>query len=125
VRQKRDAVRFRHSGAVLVAALVAAIGAVPVASAGGWYTPVLLVPLLVAAWAWRAGTDADPAGLRVRAALGQRRVPWSAVSELGTDARGRAVARLRDGGLLRLPAVRGPDLPRLVAASGADLTTAP
>jgi hypothetical protein len=113
--------RFRHSGALIVAALVAAIGAVPVASAGWYFLPALLVPLLLAVWAWRAGTDADPRGLRLRAALGQRRVPWSDVAELAADERGRATARLRDGRVLPLPAVRAADLPRLVAASGQEL----
>jgi hypothetical protein len=114
--------RFRHSGALIVAALVAAIGAVPVATAGWYFLPALLVPLLLALWAWRAGTDADPRGLRLRAALGQRRVPWSEVAELATDDRGRAAARLRDGRVLPLPAVRAADLPRLIAASGRELT---
>jgi hypothetical protein len=101
-----------------VAALIAAIAAIPLASAAWYLLPAVLAPLLVAAWAWRAGTDADPEGLRLRAVLGQRRVPWSSVAELAGDGRGRAVARLADGRVLPLPAVRTADLPRLVAASG-------
>jgi hypothetical protein len=116
-------VRFRRSGAVGVAALIAAIGAVPLASAGWFYLPALLAPLLVAAWAWRSGTDADADGLRLRAALGQRRVPWSDVAELAGDERGGAEARLSDGRVVPLPAVRAADLPRLVAASGARLSS--
>jgi hypothetical protein len=110
--------RFRHSGAVAVAAVVAAIGAVPLATAGWYYLPAVLVPLLIAAWAWRSGTDADASGLRVRATFGQRRVAWTDVVELAADDRGRATALLSDGWVLSLPAVRATDLPRLVAAAG-------
>lgn len=113
-----NTVRFRHSQAILVAAIIAFIGALPIGSARWFLTPVLLVPLLVAVWAWRAGTDADPSGLWLRALVGRRHIPWSAVVELAPDARGRAAARLRDGQTIVLPAVRAADLPRLVAASG-------
>ncbi|WP_092375242.1 PH domain-containing protein [Micromonospora phaseoli] len=115
---RSDTVRFRHHQAILVAAIVATIGALPLASARAYLLPVLLVPVTVAVWAWRAGTDADDRGLRLRALAGQRRIPWEQVVELGSDPRGRAVAQLGDGQVLVLPAVRRQDLPRLVAAAG-------
>ncbi|MFJ2083229.1 PH domain-containing protein [Micromonospora chokoriensis] len=115
---KSDTVRFRHNQAILVAAVIALIGALPLASARSYLLPVLLVPLAVAVWAWRAGTDADAEGLRVRALAGQRRIAWDQVIELVPDERGRAVARLDDGQHVTLPAVRGVDLPRLVSATG-------
>ncbi|MFI7022630.1 PH domain-containing protein [Micromonospora sp. NPDC049900] len=115
---RSDTTRFRHNQAILVAAIVATIGALPLAGARSYLLPVLLVPLAVAVWAWRAGTDADLAGLRLRALAGQRRIPWDQVAELGADPQGRAVARLDDGEQLLLPAVRREDLPRLVAAAG-------
>ncbi|MET8230435.1 PH domain-containing protein [Micromonospora sp. NPDC005298] len=115
---KSDTVRFRHNQAILVAAVIAFIGALPLANARGYLLPVLLVPLGVAVWAWRAGTDADARGLRLRALLGQRRIDWEQVVELTSDTRGRAVARLDDGQQVTLPAVRGVDLPHLVSASG-------
>ncbi|MER5453986.1 MULTISPECIES: PH domain-containing protein [unclassified Micromonospora] len=115
---RSDTTRFRHNQAILVAAIVATIGALPLAGARAYLLPVLLVPLAVAVWAWRAGTDADLGGLRLRALAGQRRIPWDQVAELGADPRGRAVARLDDGEQLLLPAVRREDLPRLVAAAG-------
>ncbi|MGI5213547.1 PH domain-containing protein [Plantactinospora sp. CA-290183] len=102
--------------------MIAFLGALPLASSRWFLTPLLLVPLAVGVWAWRAGTDADAAGLRVRALFGQRRIPWAEVAELATDARGQAVVRLRDGRLAALPAVRSVDLPDLVAASGHPLT---
>ncbi|QOC93154.1 PH domain-containing protein [Micromonospora craniellae] len=115
---RSDTTRFRHNQAILVAAIVATLGSLPLASARAYLLPVLLLPLAVAVWAWRAGTDADLAGLRLRALAGQRRIPWDQVVELGADPRGRARARLDDGEQLMLPAVRREDLPRLVAAAG-------
>ncbi|MEV0002086.1 PH domain-containing protein [Micromonospora sp. NPDC050980] len=118
---RADTVRFRHNQAILAAAIVAFIGALPLATARWWLLWVLLVPLAVGVWAWRAGTDVDDRELRLRAVVGQRRVPWTRVAELGADPRGRAVARLDDGQVLALPAVRATDLPRLIAATGQDL----
>ncbi|WP_203992936.1 PH domain-containing protein [Micromonospora lutea] len=117
---RTDTARFRHNQAILVGAIVATIGALPLASARTYLLPVLAVPLAVAVWAWRAGTDADVQGLRVRALAGELRIPWDQVVELTADPRGRAVARLDDGRWFMLPAVRGADLPRLVAAAGHD-----
>ena len=116
-----DVVRFRHNQAILVAAVIAFIGALPLANARWYLAPVLLVPLAVGVWAWRAGTDADARELRVRALAGQRRIGWDHVVELATDPRGRAVARLDDGQQVLLPAVRGTDLPRLVSSTGQSL----
>lgn len=110
--------RFRHHAALAVAAVIALIGAVPLAATTWYLTPVLLIPLAVAIWAWRAGTDVNPDGLVVRALLGRRRIPWSAVAELATDRRGRAVATLADGTAVPLTAVTGDDLPRLLSAGG-------
>ncbi|MEU7616035.1 PH domain-containing protein [Micromonospora rifamycinica] len=115
---RADTIRFRHHQAVLVAAVIATIGALPLAAARTYLLPVLLVPLVVAAWAWRSGTDADRRELRVRALVGSRRVPWEQVVELTADPRGRAVVRLADGQQLPLPAVQGVDLPRLVSITG-------
>ncbi|MEU7752139.1 PH domain-containing protein [Micromonospora sp. NPDC049101] len=118
---KPDTVRFRYNQAILVAAVIAFIGALPLADARAYLLPVLLVPLAVGVWAWRAGTDADARELRVRALVGQRRIGWDRVLELTTDHRGRAVARLDDGQQIALPAVRSVDLPRLVSATGQTL----
>ncbi|SCF33014.1 PH domain-containing protein [Micromonospora viridifaciens] len=119
---RADTIRFRHNQAILVAAIVAFVGALPLATANLWLLWVLLLPLAVLVWAWRAGTDADSRELRLRALAGQRRIPWERVAELTGDARGRGVVRLDDGELLVLPAVRADDLPRLVSATGQELS---
>jgi hypothetical protein len=110
-----DRIRFRPHGAIAIAALVALLGAIPLASAGWYYLPILLIPLGIVVWALRAGTEVSPDGLRVRALLGERRIGWSDVSELGADPRGRVLARLTNGQLVPLTAVRDRDLPRLAA----------
>jgi len=113
-------VKFRHSPAVALAGLIATFGAVPVATWRWYLAPILLVPVAVAIWGWRAGTDADADGVTVRALLGQRRFPWSRIS--GFAPRGRGVVAVLDGGAtVPLTAVTARDLPKLVAASGAEL----
>lgn len=123
--QARPAAKFRYPAALAVAALVAAIAAVPLAASWPYLAPIPLVPLAIAVWAWRAGTDADTEGVRVRALLGQRQVPWSRISGLVPAGSRRVTAALTDGGHLPLPAVTPADLPRLVAAGGGEVTREP
>jgi hypothetical protein len=117
-------VKFRHNAAIPIAALVAFLGAVPVATARWYLAPILLAPVLVAIWGWRAGTDADATGVRLRALAGTRRIAWSRITGLAPDERGRVYARLDGGTVVRLPAVGRADLPRLVAAGGGNLAAA-
>ncbi|MFX0593550.1 PH domain-containing protein [Melissospora conviva] len=111
-------VRIRHNQAIVAAAVIAFFGTMPLAGARWYLLPLLLVPLAVIVWAWRAGTDADLDGLRVRALLGSSLLPWSRISEVAADERGRGLARLVDGTVVPLPAVRRSDLPAIAAASG-------
>ena len=129
--------RFRYNASVTLAALVAALGAIPLAAAGfynrthsaPWWAYVLLLVLLlpigVAVWGWRAGTDAGQDGLRVRAnGLAWTPVAWSEI--VGIVPQGRRVyAILTDDRAVPLPAVSPSDIERLVAASGAQLTPEP
>ena len=114
--------RFRQSGATLVAALIAFVGAIPLAGASWALTPVLLIPLAAGLWAWRAGTDVDTGGLRVRALFGSTTVAWPRVAELAADPRGRVSALLTDGHALRLTGVPANALPKLLEAGGQQLT---
>lgn len=124
---RTDVLRFRQSGATLVAALIALVGALPLAGSRWSLLPILLVPLAAGGWAWRAGTDVDATGLRVRALLATTTVAWDRVAELAADPRGRVSALLTDGNMIRLTGVRAADLPKVVAASGSalDRSTAP
>jgi len=101
-----------------VAALVAAVGAVYLAASKWWLLPVLAIPLAIALWAWRAGTDVTADGLRVRALLGSRRLPWSEVDSLVVGERRRVYAVTSRGTALRLPAVSPRDLTRLTELGG-------
>lgn len=112
-----DTLRFRHNQALLVAAVVAFLGALPLAAARWYLLPLLLVPLALGGWAWRSGTDANAQGLRLQALAGQYRIRWDQIVELGAGPDGRAVARLTDGRAVPLPAVRHDDLPQLIAVA--------
>jgi hypothetical protein len=119
-----DSLRFRHSGATLVAALIAFVSTLPLAGSRWELTPLLLVPLVVGAWAWRAGTDVDATGLRVHALFGTTAVGWERVAEVAADPRGRASALLTDGRVLRLTAVRDKDLPAVAGIAVAHTAAA-
>jgi len=113
-------VRFRHSASAAVAALLGAAGAVPLTFTL-WYpllTPLLLVPVGILAWAVRCGTDAGPAGVRVRALFASRLLPWSDLDGFAPAGRG-VVALTRRGGQVPLPAVARTDLPRLATLARA------
>jgi len=114
-------VRFRQHAAITVAAVIMVLSGLSLATWAPYLLGLLVIPLAVAIWSWRSGTDADAEGLTVRAAVGSRRVAWSDVGAIATDPRGRVSARLTSGSVLRLPAVTAGDLPRLVGASGQDL----
>jgi Bacterial PH domain len=114
-------VKFRFNSGIAVAGLIAFFGAIPVATIRWYLTPILLVPVAIAVWGWRAGTDADESGLTVRALFGRRRVPWDRISGFAPRGR-RVVAVLDSGAAVRLPAVAAADLPKLVAAGGAEIT---
>ena len=112
----RPALRVRKSGALVVAALIALVGAVPFAGARWQLAPLLLIPLAVLTWALRAGTDVNPGGLRVRALFGSTEIPWSRVDQLASDDRGRVSALLTDGKVIRLTGVTAANLPAVIAA---------
>jgi hypothetical protein len=111
-------IRFRRSSAITVAAVITLLAGV---SLFRWAPPyaavLLLIPLGVAVWSWRSGTDADGAGLTVRAAVGRRRIPWSEVAGVITED-GQVSAQLTSGRAITLPAVGPADVGRLIAASG-------
>ena len=110
-------VKFRHNAAIAVAGLIALLGAVPLATVRWYLAPILLLPLAVIVWGWRAGTDADRDGLSIRALFGARRLPWARISGF-VPADRRVIAMLDGGKSVVLPAVTPADLPKLLAATG-------
>ncbi|BBH64461.1 hypothetical protein ACTI_11460 [Actinoplanes sp. OR16] len=123
--RSRPALRVRKSGAVLVAALIAVVGAIPLAGASWALAPILLIPLAVLIWTYRAGTDVYPDEIRVRALFGGNRVPWSRIAELAPDARGRVSALLDNGNVIRLTGVTRDNLPSVLAAGGHPVSRTP
>jgi Bacterial PH domain len=116
-------VQFRRSSALTVAAVIVAIAGLSLLTWAPYLVILLVIPLGVAVWSWRSGTDADESGLTVRAALGHRRIPWSDVAGVVTEG-DQVSAQLTSGRSITLPAVGATDVPRLVAASGQDLGSA-
>lgn len=110
--------RFRHHPARAIAGVVVAISLTTLAAVSPWYALLVVVPLVYTVWVWRSGTDVDASGVRVRALLGERRIPWSEITGLARLSADRVAATLRGGGAVRLTAVTPDALPRLVAAGG-------
>lgn len=85
----------------------------------GWPMAFLLIPLLAAAFIRRTATFVSPAGIRVRAVFGSRRMSWDEVRGLSVD--GRSVYAVLADGSVRLPCVRQSDLGAVSRASGGRL----
>lgn len=117
----RPALRVRKSGALLVVALIALVGSIPLAGADLRLTPLLLIPLAALFWVLRAGTDVGREGLRVRALFGSTDIAWSRIDQLAPDGRGRVSALLTDGKMIRLTGVTTENLPAVIAAGGQQL----
>ena len=115
---EKPVLRVRKSGALLVAALIALVGAIPLAGSDPRLAPVLLIPLGFLIWAWRAGTDVYADEVHVRALIGGTRIPWDRIAELAPDARGQVSALLDNGNVIRLTGVTRNDLPIVLAAAG-------
>lgn len=113
-----NTVRFRHSPAAVVAAIIAFCGSIPVAAVATYLIWLPVIPLVVLVWALRSGTRADAEGLSVRALVGTRRERWTDITGFSAPDGRHTVALLANGSRLRLVAVGPGDLPRLAAASG-------
>lgn len=111
--------RFRHHRGRAVAGLIITISLLTLVPVSAWFALLLVPPAAWTVWVWRAGTDADPAGVRVRALVATRRVPWSRVEALATEPGGQVVANLTSGTQLPLTAVTATDVPRLAALAPA------
>jgi hypothetical protein len=110
--------RVRKTGALLVAAGIAFVGALPLAGTRWALSPILLIPAAVYVWAWRAGTDVFADRLRVKALFGSTQVPFDRIAELAPDRRGQISALLDNGHVIRLTGVTKDNLPRVLAVAG-------
>lgn len=123
--REKPVVRVRRSGALLVAALIAFVGALPIAGLRWAWAPILLVPLVVGVYAWRAGTDVFPDFLRVRAMVGSTVVPFDRVVEFAPNERRQVAALLDNGHMIKLTGVNRDNLPDVLRAAGRAPAPAP
>ena len=119
--RSKPLLRVRKTGALMVASVIAFVGAIPLAGARWELTPILLIPLAAFVWAWRAGTDVYAEELRVRALFGSTAVPWQRVTEMAPDPSGQISALLDNGNVIRLTGVTSDNLPRVLAAGGQEI----
>lgn len=82
-----------------------------------WFTPLLIIPVLLSAAIIRYRTTADRDAVTARSLVSSRTVPWEDVDGLRFDRSSWASAHLKDGSDLRLPAVTFATLPQLTAAT--------
>ncbi len=82
-----------------------------------WTTPLLIIPIVLAAMIVRLRTVADRDAVTVRNLLGSRTVGWDEIDGLTFVKSKWARARLKDGSELRLPAVTFATLPLLTEIS--------
>jgi hypothetical protein len=116
--RNKPVLRVRRSGALLVAAVIAFVGTVPLGGIRWAFTPILLIPLLAVIWAWRAGTDVFPDRLKVKALFGSTEVLWARIAEIAPDQQGRVSALLDNGNVIRLTGVTTANLQTVIDAGG-------
>jgi hypothetical protein len=115
--------KFRYNAALPIAGVVALCGAVPLAASGWYLAPVLLLPLAVMVWGWRAGVDVHEELVTVRWGIGGRRLPATEIEGFTVTSR-RVSAVLTGGRTVWLPAVSGIRVPLLAEAVGLRLADA-
>jgi len=121
IRQSTRAV-FRLPLVALVAVVLLAVCATPLAFAAPWLWLLYLVPIGLAWWVLRLRTDVDADGIRVRYAFTSRQLSWDDLAGLRLRESGWVRAVLRDGDRVTLPNVRTGDVPALALVSGGRLT---
>jgi hypothetical protein len=87
-------------------------------AAPGWFAPLLVLPIIASAAIVRYRTTADRDVVTARTLVGSTSLSWDDVDGLRFGRGSWALARLRDGSEVRLPAVTFSTLPRLTAVTG-------
>jgi hypothetical protein len=125
--------RLPRSAYLAVLFLLFCVTPLALASSGGdqsavvgptWRLILLAIPVIAAIFIARTRTVVDDRGFRVRAAFASTTLPWERLQ--GLSITGRAIYAVdREGGALRLPCVRVPDLAAIAQASGGRLPEIP
>jgi hypothetical protein len=112
-----DPVVIKISPMALLAVGFGTLGLLVPVMAWPWTTPLLVLPVLLAAMVLRLRTVADRETVTARTLLGSKTVRWDEIDGLKFVKAAYARAQLKDGGELRLPAVTFATLPLLTEIS--------
>ncbi|MGI8868329.1 MAG: PH domain-containing protein [Mycobacteriales bacterium] len=115
------ALHLRVSRIALLAVVFLIFCVTPLAGVHLALLSLYAVPLLVAVWLVRTGTDVDRAGVRVRSLLASCQIPWSQIIGFTVHGRGRLALARSDGVLVVMPLARVRDLDAIRRASGGRL----
>jgi len=121
----RTVVRLQMNRIALVPAVVAVVGALPLATASPWLLFVLFLPAAWITYVLRSGVDVDEDGLVVRALFGSIRIPWSRITGVLIVRRQEVSVATVEGSTVRLPGLRVRDLRKLYEATGGRLGLPP
>lgn len=113
---------FRVPQVSILAALLVAICATPVAAALPVLSVVYLLPVGVIVWIVRVRTVADASGLTVRKVVGSTALAWDDLKGLLLSPKGTVTAVRTDDARVPLPSVRTRHLPALSLISGGRIT---
>jgi hypothetical protein len=113
---------FRVPQVSILAALLVAICATPVAAAIPALSVLYLVPLAAIVWIVRVRTVADASGLTVRKVVGGTTLAWDDLKGLLLSPKGTVSAVRTDDSRVALPSVRTRHLPALAVISGGRIT---
>lgn len=112
---------FRIPGVAILAALLLAVCATPVAFAAPWLPLLYVIPLAIVVWVIRVRTTATADGIVARHVFRSRTMPWDSLKGLRLTKRSGVRAVLADDTEVTLPCVRVRHLPALALVSGGRL----
>ncbi|MGX7824818.1 PH domain-containing protein [Actinokineospora sp. 24-640] len=113
---------FRVPQISILAALLVAICATPMAAAQPAFLALYAIPISIIVWVVRVRTTADADGLVVRSVVGRRSLAWDDLKGLLLSRKGGVAAVLADESRVELPSVRVRHLPALSLISGGRIT---
>ena len=116
-----DRATFRLPAAALLVPVLLAFCIAPLATAGGGWAVLFVVPVVALVWVIITRTTVTPTRVTAHGLFGSRGMAWTDLDGLEFQDSRWAVAVGLDGRRLRLPMVRPRDLPRLAAVSGGSL----
>jgi len=112
---------FRLPAAALFVPVLLFVCITPLATAGGAWWVLYIVPVIAFVWVLTTHTTATADRMTTYGLLGTRTMTWEELDQLELPDARWAIAVAQDGRRLRLPMVRPRDMPRLVAVSGGSL----